>query len=278
MIPESTIHSGIPPMNRDLQDRLELARTWIIERYQEPLRLGDIASACFLSPYHFHRLYRSRFHETPLMTITRTRLEQGMRLLREGELSVGEICLEVGYASQTTFARFFQAATNLSPTAYRQLHRTPQDRRGTQEPLPDTIYHGMKANLSHATLYVKNQDAALDFYVNKLGFEVCSDITIPEGFRWLTVAPRTQVETEVVLFPIGAMGGMTDETASAFHKVLESGHMGGLILQVPDCRAAYKDLLEKGVEFDSEPTQESYGLQAIFKDDSGNRHVLAQTE
>lgn len=205
------------------------------------------------------------------MTVTKARLAESKRLLQEGELSVGEVCLEVGYASQTSFARMFLSATGLSPTAFRQASRSQQDWSGNADALPDTIYTGMKANLTHATLYVKDQESALDFYVNKLGFEVCSDITIPEGFRWLTVAPRTQVETEVVLFPIGPSGGMSEEVGNAFSKILDSGHMGGLVLHVDDCNATYTELKSRGVEFDSEPTAESYGMQAILKDNSGNR-------
>lgn len=64
---------------------------------------------------------------------------------------------------------------------------------------------------------------------------------------------------------------MSEEVGRAFSKILDSGHMGGLVLQVDDCKATYRELKDRGVEFDSEPVLESYGLQAILKDDSGNR-------
>lgn len=169
-------------MNQDHDERLEQARKLISKRYHEPLKLEDIANEFFLSPFHFHRLYRSRFNETPLMTISRVRLEESKRLLREGKLSVGEICVEVGYSSQTTFSRMFLSATGYSPTAFRHVGQTQQDWREVEGSAPDTIYSGMKANLSHATLFVKDQSSALDFYVKNLASKSAVTLRFPRAF------------------------------------------------------------------------------------------------
>ena len=67
----------------------------------------------------------------------------------------------------------------------------------------------MVQRISHVTLYVLNQDEALEFYTKKLGFEVRTDARL-EGFRWLTVGPRGQADLEMVLMPLQP-GHMMDE-------------------------------------------------------------------
>lgn len=64
----------------------------------------------------------------------------------------------------------------------------------------------MIQKMTHATLYVLDQDRAKDFYVDKLGFELKADFTAPNGFRWLTVAPKGQSEVEIALLKIGSGG------------------------------------------------------------------------
>ena len=60
----------------------------------------------------------------------------------------------------------------------------------------------MITKLSHASFYVNDQDKAYDFYVNKLGFKVNTDVTMDNGFRWLTVNPPDQTDLEIILFPV----------------------------------------------------------------------------
>jgi catechol 2,3-dioxygenase-like lactoylglutathione lyase family enzyme len=64
----------------------------------------------------------------------------------------------------------------------------------------------MIQKMSHATIYVLDQDQAKDFYVGKLGFEVKVDQSLPNGFRWLTVAPKGQSELEIILMKVGSGG------------------------------------------------------------------------
>ena len=133
----------------------------------------------------------------------------------------------------------------------------------------------MIQKLSHATIHVLDQDQALDFYTNKLGFEVRMDMTIESGFRWLTVGPKSQPELELVLFPVKS--GMFDESAAGHVRaLLEQGALGVGVFDTADCRATYAELLAKGVDFISPPQEQPYGIEATFRDNSGNMFSLTQ--
>jgi catechol 2,3-dioxygenase-like lactoylglutathione lyase family enzyme len=132
--------------------------------------------------------------------------------------------------------------------------------------------------LSHATVYVVDQDRAKDFYCNKLGFEVRTDATMGD-FRWLTVGPKTQPELEVVLMKIAPskMGpGLTEEMAASLRKLVEAGVLGAGVWNTDDCMRTYAELKERGVVFASEPKEMPYGVEAVFRDDSGNFFSLTQ--
>lgn len=129
----------------------------------------------------------------------------------------------------------------------------------------------MVTKLSHASLFVNDQDKAYDFYVNKLGFKVTTDATMENGFRWLTVTPPEQPDMEIVLFPAtGAGNQFDDDVKAALKLLLDKGVMGAGVLQTPDCRATYEELKAKGVEFKSEPKEQFYGIEAIVTDGCGN--------
>ncbi|WP_428267332.1 VOC family protein [Haliangium sp.] len=132
----------------------------------------------------------------------------------------------------------------------------------------------MIQSLSHATIYVNDQDAAKEFYVNKLGFEVRTDVTM-EGFRWLTVGPKDQKDLEIVLMEPSP--GMLDaDTVAQIKALIAKGALGAGVFHTPDCRATYAELKARGVEFMTEPTERPYGIEATFKDDSGNWFSLTQ--
>lgn len=134
----------------------------------------------------------------------------------------------------------------------------------------------MIKKLSHATIYVNNQDEAYDFYINKLGFEVRTDVTMEGGFRWLTVGPKNQSELEIVLMEPKA-GMMYDEaTVNQLRALIEKGVMGAGVFNTDDCQATYEELKARGVEFLSPPTERFYGIEALFKDNSGNWFSLTQ--
>ncbi len=133
----------------------------------------------------------------------------------------------------------------------------------------------MVTRLSHFPIFVRDQASAYDFYVNKLGFEVRTDAEMGNGFRWLTVGPKTQPDIEIILMPI--YGPMAIEGAGAMmEKLQEIGALGAGVFQVDDCRATYEDLKAKGVQFKGEPEEQFYGIEAIMMDDSGNWFSMTQ--
>jgi catechol 2,3-dioxygenase-like lactoylglutathione lyase family enzyme len=134
----------------------------------------------------------------------------------------------------------------------------------------------MITRISHYSIYVLDQDQAYDFYINKLGFEVVTDATMDNGFRWLTVRPKDQPDIEIVLMPVKA-GPMYDEdTAEKLRDLIKKGKIGSGVFETNDCRATYLELKSKGVEFMSEPKEQFYGVEALFKDNSGNWFSLTE--
>jgi catechol 2,3-dioxygenase-like lactoylglutathione lyase family enzyme len=133
----------------------------------------------------------------------------------------------------------------------------------------------MIRKLSHTTIYVLDQEQALDFYTNKLGFEVRADMKMGD-FRWLTVAPKTQPELELVLFAV-TPGNMLDAAAAEhLRALLDKGALGGGVFETADCHATYAELKARGVEFASPPQEQPYGIEATFRDNSGNMFSLTQ--
>lgn len=134
----------------------------------------------------------------------------------------------------------------------------------------------MITRISHYTIYVLDQDQAYDFYVNKLGFEVATDATMDSGFRWLTVRPKEQKDIEIVLMLVKPGPMYDDHTAAQLRELIQKGKLGSGVFETTDCRATYAELKAKGVEFMSEPKEQFYGIEALFKDNSGNWFSLSQ--
>ena len=109
--------------------------------------------------------------------------------------------------------------------------------------------------IANAQLWVHDQDEALAFYTQKLGWEVRSDATLPElgNFRWLTVGPAGQPEVAVVLMEIPGPPVMDDETAEQVRRLMAKGFAGTVFLTTDDCQASYEDLRARGVEFTEPP-------------------------
>ena len=123
-------------------------------------------------------------------------------------------------------------------------------------------------------MWVHSQDEALAFYRDKLGFDVRSDVTM-EGFRWVTVGPSEQPELEIALLEPES-GPLSPELSAQIRHLMAAGGMAGAILQTDDCRAAFAELSGKGVEFTEEPNERFYGVDAGFRDPSGNSWRLVQ--
>lgn len=134
----------------------------------------------------------------------------------------------------------------------------------------------MIQRLSHTTIYVLDQDKAYDFYVHKLGFDVKTDARMDNGFRWLTVAPKGQPDLEIVLMPTTPGPMMDAESTEALRALIRKGKLGAGVLETADVRKTYEELKAKGVEFMQPPTERFYGIEALFKDDSGNWFSLTQ--
>jgi catechol 2,3-dioxygenase-like lactoylglutathione lyase family enzyme len=134
----------------------------------------------------------------------------------------------------------------------------------------------MISKMSHAAIFVLNQQAALEFYRDKLGFEVRTDATMDGGFRWLTVGPKDQPDFEIILMEPSA-GYMFDEaTANQVRELVQQGKLGAGVFDTPNCQATYEELSGKGVEFLSPPSEQPWGIGAVFKDNSGNWFSLSQ--
>jgi catechol 2,3-dioxygenase-like lactoylglutathione lyase family enzyme len=132
----------------------------------------------------------------------------------------------------------------------------------------------MITRLSHTGVPVLDQDSAKAFYTEKLGFEVRQDLTM-DGFRWLTVSPPKQPELEFTLIAPGPPMH-DDETAKTIRALVAKGAIGGGVWATDDCRATYEELKGRGVEFLQEPAERPYGIEAVFRDDSGNWFSLTQ--
>lgn len=124
---------------------------------------------------------------------------------------------------------------------------------------------------------VFDQDEAYDFYVNKLGLKVGFDAPMEGGGRWLLVHSPAQPEVPIMLAVPGPPI-MDEETAEQVRSMVSAGRMGVGGLATDDCRASYKELLAKGVEFTEEPSERFYGIDAAFRDPFGNPWRLTQTK
>lgn len=136
----------------------------------------------------------------------------------------------------------------------------------------------MITRMNHVSVFVLDQDRAYDFYVNKLGFRVHTDASMGPGMRWLTVTPPNQPDLEISLMSINEGMMFSKESASTMRQLVANGTFGFGVFECNDIFATYEELKSKGVEFTKPPKKEFYGLEALFKDDSGNWFSLGQKE
>ncbi len=136
----------------------------------------------------------------------------------------------------------------------------------------------MLSKLTNVNVWVHDQDEALAFYTEKLGMEVRADVTVPEmgGFRWLAVGLPGQDDVALALLPVPGPPVFDEETRDQLHALLAKGAAGGLFFSVDDCQKSFEELRARGVEFSQEPTQQPYGIDAGFRDPSGNQMRMAQ--
>jgi catechol 2,3-dioxygenase-like lactoylglutathione lyase family enzyme len=130
-------------------------------------------------------------------------------------------------------------------------------------------------SITHHSIFVLDQDAALDFYVGKLGLEVATDADL--GFmRWLTIRVPGDPRREILLERPGPPS-MDEATAEQVRELLTKGASGlAFILTTDDCRKTFAALRGRGVEFSEEPTEHFYGVDCALRDPFGNHIRITQ--
>lgn len=132
----------------------------------------------------------------------------------------------------------------------------------------------MNQGINVMGLYVDDQDAALAFYVEKLGFRVHTDVR-NGPYRWLTVQHPDQPSFQLGLFTPGPP--IHDEaTAQTLRAMVAKGAMPPLVLHVADCRETYTRWKANGVEFTQEPVERYGSIDAGFRDPAGNGWKMIQ--
>jgi catechol 2,3-dioxygenase-like lactoylglutathione lyase family enzyme len=137
----------------------------------------------------------------------------------------------------------------------------------------------MLKKLTTVGVWVHDQDEALAFYTERLGMEIREDVTVPEmgNFRWLSVGVPGQEDVSIVLLAIPGPPVFDEETATQIRDLVAKGAgSSGLFFTTDDVQETYEDLRSRGVEFSQEPTQQPYGIDAGFRDPSGNQMRVAE--
>ncbi len=132
--------------------------------------------------------------------------------------------------------------------------------------------------ISYAQLWVEDQDEALAFYVDKVGMELRADVTLEElgGFRWVVVGAPGQPDVGITLMSMAAHPMMDREAGEQLRSVIAKGFGATVFLSTDDCRAEHRRLVGRGVEFVEDPEERPYGIDAGFRDPSGNHLRLTE--
>ena len=131
--------------------------------------------------------------------------------------------------------------------------------------------------IGNAQFWVHDQDEALAFYTNTLGWEVRADVTMEDwNFRWLCVGPVGQDQVGLVLMPVPGPPMLDPESSAQLAELVAKGAGGTLFLETDDCQASYDELSARGITFNDPPTAQAYGIDTSFRDPSGNHIRLTQ--
>jgi len=136
----------------------------------------------------------------------------------------------------------------------------------------------MLQQLTNVQVWVHDQDEALAFYTEKLGLELREDVTVPEmgNFRWLSVGVPEQPDVAITLMAVPGPPVFDAQTREKVMELMAKGAASGLFFATDDIQGTYEELKSRGVEFQQEPTEQPYGIDAGFRDPSGNQMRLAQ--
>jgi catechol 2,3-dioxygenase-like lactoylglutathione lyase family enzyme len=132
----------------------------------------------------------------------------------------------------------------------------------------------MIQGLGIVTVWTFDQQRTKAFFTEKLDFEVRSEVSMGE-MTWVTVSAKEQQGVELALMSLDGPG-LDPESAEALKKLVGKGVMGAGAFRTDDCRGDYETFRARGVEFLQEPQERPYGIEAIFRDDSGNWYSLTQ--
>ncbi|MFF0091253.1 VOC family protein [Streptomyces canus] len=132
----------------------------------------------------------------------------------------------------------------------------------------------MIQGLGIATVWTFDQQRTKAFFTEKLDFEVRSEVSMGE-MTWVTVSAKEQQGVELALMSLDGPG-LDPESAEALKKLVGKGVMGAGAFRTDDCGGDYETFRARGVEFIQEPQERPYGIEAIFRDDSGNWYSLTQ--
>jgi catechol 2,3-dioxygenase-like lactoylglutathione lyase family enzyme len=132
--------------------------------------------------------------------------------------------------------------------------------------------------IASAQVWVHDQDAALAFWTDKVGMEVRADVTLPEmdDFRWLTVGPPGQDDITIVLMAVPGPPVLPEGGREEVLDLVAKGYSATVFLTTDDCRGTYEELAARGVEFTEKPEERPYGVDAGFRDPSGNSVRLTE--
>ncbi|MFG2370648.1 VOC family protein [Streptomyces sp. NBC_01478] len=132
----------------------------------------------------------------------------------------------------------------------------------------------MIQGLGIATVWTFDQQRSKAFFTEKLDFEVRDDISMGD-MRWVTVGAKNQPGLALTLMSLDGPG-LDPESAEALKKLISKGVLGAGAFTTDDCRGDHAAFKSRGVEFLQEPTERPYGIEAIFRDDSGNWYSLTE--
>jgi catechol 2,3-dioxygenase-like lactoylglutathione lyase family enzyme len=132
--------------------------------------------------------------------------------------------------------------------------------------------------VAFAGVWVHDQDEALAFYTEKLGWELRADVTLPEfgNYRWLTVGPPGQSDVSVLLNAIPGPPVVDEVTAEQIRSLMAKGWAGNVLLTTDDVQRDFEELSARGIEFTESPEERPYGIDSAFRDPSGNQFRLTQ--
>ena len=276
--PASAQHLRDLAILRRVRDRID-------REYAQPLDVEALARGAHMSAGHLSRQFRLAFGESPYSYLMTRRIERAMALLRRGDLSVTEVCFEVGCSSLGTFSTRFTELVGVPPSAYRRLEpgcdgrdatvrgetgdQTDQESRSATRRATRSMT-AMDITIYQTLLPHDDPDASLAFYRDTLGFEVRGDVEYG-GLHWITVGPPDQPGTSIVLYPPAATPGITDDERRTIAELMAKGTFASINLATKDVDGAFERLQAGDAEVVQEPTDQPYGVRdCAFRDPAGN--------